>query len=280
MQGKVVVITGATSGVGRAGAEELARRGARIVFTARDAARAEETLAVLKAAGPGQAHRAVFGDLSSLAEMKRVGAEIAAREPQIDVLANNAGLFMLKRTETADGLEATFAVNHMAYFVVTNAVLGALKATPGARVVSTSSVAHTSGKLDFATLGQPSSFSMSNTYGASKLCNVLFTRELAKRLQGSGVTANCFHPGFVASRFGTNNGALASAMAKLISPLAISPAKGAETLVYLACSPDVAGVSGRYFARCRETAPSAAAQDDAAAAQLWAESARIAGMGA
>jgi NAD(P)-dependent dehydrogenase (short-subunit alcohol dehydrogenase family) len=276
LQGKVVVITGATSGLGRAAAEEFARRGARVVFTARDAARADATLAALKQAGPNQAHRYVLGDLSTLAEMKRVGAEIAAAEPKIDVLANNAGAIYTSRQETADGLELTFATNHMSYFVLTNTLLSALKATPGARIVSTSSAAHEFGPVNLDDLQLKQGWTTFGAYGASKLCNVLFTRELARRLEGSGVTANCFHPGFVASRFGTNNGFFSKAAMFLGTPFAVSPAKGADTLVYLATSPEVANVSGKYFARRREARIAAYASDDAAAARLWAESEKIA----
>ncbi|MDX2274404.1 MAG: SDR family oxidoreductase [Hyphomonadaceae bacterium] len=276
MQGKVVVITGATSGLGKAGAEELARRGARIVFTARSQARAEETLAALKQAGPGAAHRYVLGDLSTLAEMKRVGAEIAASEPKIDVLANNAGAIYTARQETVDGLELTFATNHMSYFIITNALLPALKATPGARVVSTASGAHHMAMFSIDDLQLRQGWTTFGAYGASKLCNILFTRELAKRLQGSGVTANCFHPGFVASGFAKNNGFVAQAAMFLGAPFALTPAKGADTLIYLATSPDVANVSGKYFARRRQTPISAIANDDAIAAKLWAESERIA----
>lgn len=276
MQGKVVVITGATSGVGRAAAEEFARRGARVVFTARDATRGAETLAALKAAGPNQAHRAVFGDLFSLADMKRVGAEIAAAEPKIDVLANNAGAMFLKRIETVDGLESSLALNHMAYFAITNALLPSLKAVSGARIVSTSSLAHRGGKLAFDPNGRPVSKSAGEAYGDTKLYNILFTRELSRRLSGSGVTANVFHPGVVASGFARNNGGIGNAIAVLSSPFSITPAKGAETLIYLATSPDVATVSGKYFANCKQVTPSAAAQDDDATAKLWAASEKIA----
>lgn len=278
MQGKVVVITGATSGVGQAAAEEFARLGARVVITARDAKRAEATLAALKAAGPGQAHRAVFGDLFSLAEMKRVGAEIAAAEPKIDVLANNAGAMFLKHIETADGLESSLALNHMAYFVITNALLPSLKATPGARIVSTSSIAHRGGKLTFDADGRPVSKSAGEAYGDTKLYNILFTRELARRLEGSGVTANCFHPGVVASSFAKNNAGIGEMIAGFSSLFAVTPAKGAETLIYLATSPEVANVSGKYFARCKKVTPAAVAQDDAGAKRLWEASETIAGI--
>lgn len=277
MQGKVVVITGATSGLGQAAAKEFARRGARVVFTARNQAKAEETLAALKQAGP-EAHRSVLGDLSTLAEMKRIGAEIAAAEPRIDVLANNAGAIYTTRQETVDGLELTFATNHMSYFIITNLLLANLKAAPGARIISTASAAHEMGALNFDDLQMKRGWTTFGAYGASKLCNILFTRELAKRLQGSGVAANCFHPGFVASGFGKNNGVLAHVAMFLGSPLAVSPAKGADTLVYLATSPDVANTSGKYFSRRRETRMARPALDDAAAARLWAESERIAAL--
>lgn len=277
MQGKTVVITGATSGLGQAAAQEFARRGARVVFTARSKDRAEATLTSLKQAGPAQAHSFVLGDLSKLAEMKRVGAEIAAAYPQIDVLANNAGAIYTTRQLTADGLELTFATNHMNYFVITNALLPALKATPTARIVSTASDAHGFGKLDLDDLKFEKNWSAFGAYGASKLCNILFTRELARRLAGSGVTANCFHPGFVASGMGTNNGAVAKLVTALVSPFAVSPAKGADTLVWLATSSEVENVSGKYYASRREAKLAPAAKDDATAARLWAESERIAG---
>ena len=276
MQGKVVVITGATSGLGQAAAEALARQGARIVFTARDGARADKTLAALKAAGPAQAHRYVLGDLSTIAEMKRIGAEIAASTPKIDVLANNAGAIYTSRQETSDGLELTFATNHMAYFVVTNALLPSLKATPGARIVTTSSAAHAVGGLQLDDLQMKQGWSAFGAYGASKLCNILFTRELARRLVDSGVTANCFHPGFVASGFAKNNGPLAQLAMALGSPFAVSPAKGGDTLVYLATAPEVAAVSGKYFVRRKQVTPSPAARDDSAAGRLWVESEKIA----
>lgn len=276
MQGKVVVITGATSGLGQAAAEDLAGRGARIVFIARDQQRADATLARLKRAGPTQAHRALIADLSLLAEMKRAGAELAAAEPKIDILVNNAGAIFTQRGETPDGLERTFATNHMSYFVLTNALLPSLKAAPGARIVSTASDAHKVGKLDFSDLQMRQNFSTFGAYGTSKLCNILFTRALAKRLAGSGVIANCFHPGFVNSRFGGNNGAFARFVMFLGSPLAVSPEKGAQTLLYLATSPDVASTSGLYFVRCKAANTTPAGRDDAAAERLWTESERIA----
>lgn len=277
MQGKVCVITGATSGIGLVAAERLAAMGARLVLVARDKARGEAAFARIQARAPGAATRIVHGDLSRLAEMNRLGREIAALEPRIDVLINNAGALFAERGVTADGLERTFAVNHMAYFVLTNRLKPNLVAAPQARVVNTASAAHHRATgLDFDDLQSERGYHYFTVYGRSKLANILFTRELARRLAATGVTANCLHPGFVASRFGDNNRGffrLGLGIAKLF---AISPEKGAETIVYLAASPEVATVSGGYFADCRPARPSKAAQDDTAAHRLWEESARIA----
>jgi NAD(P)-dependent dehydrogenase (short-subunit alcohol dehydrogenase family) len=276
MDGKVVVLTGGTSGIGEVAAVELARRGARIVLIARDRSRVSPTLALIGKAGPGLAHRAVYADLASIAETRRVAAEIAATEPRIDVLINNAGALFNKRQTSPDGLEMTFAVNHMAYFVLTEGLKDALVSSAPARIVNTASGAHRGATLDFDDLQSERAYSGFAVYGRSKLCNILFNRKLARRLQGSGVTANCLHPGFVATRFGTNSGGLLQSLMPLAQLGAISPAKGAETIVYLASSPDVAEVSGLYFYKCKPDTPSQAAQDDAAAARLWAESERLA----
>jgi NAD(P)-dependent dehydrogenase (short-subunit alcohol dehydrogenase family) len=280
MQSKTVVVTGATSGIGEVAAVELARQGARIVFVARNPLRRDTTLARLSVANDKAKHTAYLADLSKLSEMKRVAGEITAAEPRIDVLINNAGAVFSKREATADGLELTFATNHMAYFVVTNLLLAKLKATPGARIVSTSSDAHKSGKLDFDDLQAEKKYSGMRAYGASKLCNILFTRELARRLSGTGVTANCLHPGLVATRFADNNGGLTEFAFGIIKKVAgITPEDGAKTIIYLASSPEVAGQSGGYYYKCAPATPTAAAQNDADAKRLWEISAKIAGLG-
>ena len=281
MQSKTIVVTGGTSGIGEVAATRLAEQGARIVLVARDHARAGATLAKLKAANPSAAHTAHFADLSSIAGMKRVATEIAAAEPVIDVLINNAGAVFFSRQTSVDGLEMTFATNHMAYFVVTNVLLPNLKATPGARIVSTASDAHKAGRLDFADLQLEKGYGVARAYGTSKLCNILFTRELAKRLEGSGVTANCLHPGFVGTRFGANNtkSAITRALRSLVMLFGISPEEGAKTIIHLASSPDVATISGKYFYKCKIAEPIAAAQDDAAARKLWDVSAQLSGVG-
>jgi NAD(P)-dependent dehydrogenase (short-subunit alcohol dehydrogenase family) len=278
MKGKTVVITGGTSGIGEVAALELAQMGARIVLVAREKPRADATLARLRGRAPGLAHTVHYADLTRLAEMKRVAAQIADAEPRIDVLINNAGAMFAARQVTQDGLERTFALNHMGYFVITEGLRERIAAAPGARIVNTASGAHRGATLDFDDLQSERSFSARNAYGRSKLCNILFTRELARRLEGTGVTANCLHPGFVATRFGDQSGGLLSPMIRLAKFFAISPAEGAKTIVHLASSPEVAGVSGKYFYKCRETKPSPQAQDDQAALALWQRSAALTGM--
>jgi NAD(P)-dependent dehydrogenase (short-subunit alcohol dehydrogenase family) len=280
MQGKTVVITGATSGIGQVAAEKLAGMGARIVVVARDKARGEATLARLSAVGPNVEHGIHYANLSRLSEMKRVAAEIAAVESRIDVLINNAGAMFGSRQLTEDGLEMTFATNHMSYFVLTLGLLERLLASSPARVINTSSDAHKRMKLDFGDLQSSKDYGGFKVYGRSKLCNILFTRDLARRLEGTGVTANCLHPGFVATRFGDESGGAFSTVIRLAKNFAISPDKGAETIVYLASSSEPAQVSGAYFYKCRQATPTREARDDDAASRLWTESAKLAGLDA
>jgi NAD(P)-dependent dehydrogenase (short-subunit alcohol dehydrogenase family) len=266
-------MTGATSGIGLVAAQRLAAMGARLVLIARDRERAASALGTF---GPG--HSVYYGDLSRIAEMKRAAAEIAAAEPKIDVLINNAGALFNSRHVTEDGLELTFALNHMAYFVVTLGLTGQLRAAGAARVVSTSSDAHKGKRVDFDDLQTERGYRGFGAYGRSKLCNILFTRELARRWAGTPMTANCLHPGFVATRFGDQSGGLMPAFIRFAKLFALSPEKGAQTVVYLASSDEVAGVSGAYFVKCRQEQPTPEAQDDEAARRLWDESARLAGM--
>jgi NAD(P)-dependent dehydrogenase (short-subunit alcohol dehydrogenase family) len=279
MAGKLCVVTGATSGIGLVAAERLAASGARLILIGRDKARGEAALARIKRHAPGAELTLRYADLSLLAEMNRLAAEIAAAEPRIDVLINNAGAMFTSRSLTADGLERTFALNHMAYFVLANRLRAALAAAAPARIVNVASEAHRGNVLDFADLQSARGYRGFRVYGRSKLANILFTRELARRLEGSGITANCLHPGFVASRFGDNNPGLSRVGIGLAKRFfALSPEQGAETVVYLAASPEVAGVTGGYFDKCRVRLPSAEAQDDAAARRLWDESAKLARM--
>jgi len=275
MQGKVIVITGATSGIGQVAAERLAGMGARLVLVARDKVRGQAVLARLRERAPDILHSIHYADLSRLVEMKRVAAQIAAAESRIDVLINNAGALFSSRQVTEDGLEHTFATNHMAYVVLTHGLRERLIASAPARVVNTASAAHNRAQLDFDDLQSAHGYRGFKVYGRSKLCNILYTRELARRWAGTGVTVNSLHPGFVATRFADQSGGLFSYIVRMAKTFAISPEKGADTIVYLASSPEVAHVSGGYFYKCRPAMPSKEAQDDVSAKRLWLESARL-----
>jgi retinol dehydrogenase 12 len=279
MQGKTVVITGATSGIGLIAAEELAKKGARMVMVARDKARGEQVLASLRTLAPGINHTVHYADLSRLREMKRVAAEIAAAEPRIDVLINNAGAMFNTRQVTEDGMELTFALNHMSYFVMAHGLRSRLEAGTPARVVNTASHAHKGKHLDFDDLQSARNFRGFYTYGRSKLANILFTRELARRWAGTGISVNSLHPGFVSTRFGDESGGAFSLAIRAAKLFAISPQKGAETIVYLASSPDVVGVTGQYFYQCRPDTPTRQAQDDESARKLWEQTAKLSGIG-
>ena len=274
MQGKTVVITGTTSGIGEVAAIRLAEQGARIVHVARDRARAEATQVALKKANPAADHQMHLADLSLLSEMKRVAGVIAAAEPRIDVLIDNAGALFGSRRETADGLEMTFALNHMGYFVITNLLLPNI--VDGGRIVAVASGAHRGAKLDLDDLQLRHGFGGWRAYANSKLCNILFTRALARRTP-RGITANCLHPGFVATRFADQTGGWTQRLAGFDKRLsAITPEEGAKTIVYLASSPEVAGVSGQYFFECKPATPTRAGQYDEDAERLWKLSEEIA----
>jgi NAD(P)-dependent dehydrogenase (short-subunit alcohol dehydrogenase family) len=275
LSGKVAVVTGGTSGIGAAAVEALAGQGARIVLIARDAVRAEATLAKIRAKNPGVTHAVHLADLSRLSEMKRVASVIAAAEPRIDLLINNAGGAFAHRRTTEDGLEMTFAVNHMAYFVVTLALLDRLRTSAPARIVNTASMTYASAVLNFDDLQSERNYSGTSVYGLSKLLNILFTRELARRLAGSGVTANCFHPGFVATRLGSQDGGI-SKIWGMSTAGALRPEEGARALIYLATSTEVANTSGEYFSGNRVERLAKNALNDADARRLWDESLRLA----
>lgn len=278
MNGRTVIVTGATAGIGRVACERLAAMGASLALVARDRAKVEALAADLRRRGalPPSIHLA---DLSRVAEVRRVAAEIAAL-PRIDVLLNNAGAIFNRRTMTDDGLERTFALNHLAYFVLANLLLDRLKASAPARVVNVASEAHRGVTLNLADLQTTRGYNGWLAYKRSKLCNILFTRALARRLAGTGVTANALHPGFVATNFGNNNtGIFRVGVGVAKRFMAIGPEEGAKTSVYLASAPEVATLSGLYFDKCAARDPSAAAQDDRSAEALWHESARLSGVG-
>jgi NAD(P)-dependent dehydrogenase (short-subunit alcohol dehydrogenase family) len=268
--GKRVIITGATRGIGLAAACELARRGARLSIVARSESRAADALARIRAAGgDGTEVEVLHADLSAQASVRELAAEILARHPRIDVLANNAGAIYASRQLAVDGLELTWAVNHLAPFLLTNLLLDRIRESTPARIVTTSSGAHRGSRIPFDDIKAERGYRGFARYGQTKLANILFTVELAHRLEGSGVTANCFHPGFVASGFNRNNGRLMAFGMSLARPFARSPEKGADTLVWLADSADVSSETGGYFANRKRKQPSEAARDAAAARRLW-----------
>ncbi len=269
--GKRVLITGATNGIGLAAAEALGRRGARLALVARSGSRARDAVARIEAAG-GAAPDILSADLASQDSVRRLAGEVLERYPRLDVLVNNAGAVNSSRQVTEDGLELTWAVNHLAPFLLTTLLLNRLKESAPARVVTTSSDAHAPAHIPFDDLEAERSYRAFRRYGETKLANILFTVELARRLEGSGVTANCFHPGFVATGFNRNNGLLMSLGMTLVRPFARSPQKGADTLVWLVDSPDVSNETGGYFVDRRRAAPSSAARDTDAARRLWARS--------
>lgn len=265
LQGTTIVITGATSGIGEAAAVELSGRGATVVPVGRDPGR----LAKIAGRVGSEGHRA---DFASLADVRRLADELLASYERIDVLANNAGLIAGRRTLTDDGHELTFAVNHLAPFLLTNLLLGRLRSSAPARVVTTSSGAHHGGLIDLDDLNGDRRWSSMRAYSSSKLANILFTRELARRLEGAGVVANCFHPGVIRTRLTRRARRLLNMGARVAAPFLGSPRSGASTLVFLAAAPEAADLSGGYFANSRPARTSAQAQDDALAKALWERS--------
>jgi NAD(P)-dependent dehydrogenase (short-subunit alcohol dehydrogenase family) len=267
---KTIVITGATSGIGRATALGLAKLRSRLILVGRDAGRAEETLAAIRAATGRSDVEVVRGDFARLAEVRRVADELLARTEKIDVLVNNAGVTMLKRTLTPDGYETTFAVNHLAYYLLTGLLLPRLRAAaPGARIVNVASDAHRWGPLDLDDLQNERAYKPMKVYAQSKTANILFTRELARRLEGTGVSANAVHPGAIATRLGRDGSALSEVLSRFLGLFMKSPEQGAQTSIHLASAPELEGVSGRYFANRREKEPLPHARDAATAKRLW-----------
>jgi retinol dehydrogenase-14 len=274
LTGKTCVLTGANNGIGKVTAAALASMGARVLMVCRDPARGEAARAEIAAASPNSAVELLIADMGSQRQVRRVAAEIRDRCGRLDVLVNNAGAMNTARTLTEDGIETTWAVNHLGYFLLTNELTDLLRASAPARVVNVASRAHVSARIDFDDVQGERSWAGYRMYGQSKLANVLFTYELARRLDGTGVTANCLHPGVVATGFGHNNksdlyGRAFDLVMTAIRPFLTSPQRGAATSIYLASSPAVDGITGKYFADRKPIRSSTISYDEAVAARLW-----------
>ena len=279
MTGRTVLVTGGTSGIGKATAIGLAALGARLAIAGRDLPRAEAAADDIRAA-TGNPNVDAFGaDMSSQAEVRRLAAEVLDAYPRLHVLVNNVGGFWSGRHVTADGLERTFAVNHLAAFLLTELLIGRLKASAPARVVTVSSGAQSQGRIDFDDLQGERDYSGQTAYNQSKLASVMFTYELARRLDGTAVTANVLHPGVVNTAFGAEDPSLVfKVLVPFFRPFMKTPQRGAATSIYLASSPEVAGVTGTYFAKGRPERSNKASYDDGAATRLWQVSADLVGL--
>jgi NAD(P)-dependent dehydrogenase (short-subunit alcohol dehydrogenase family) len=280
LRDKTCLLTGATSGIGRVAALEIARLGARLFVVGRDRARGEAAVREIREQSGNGKVDLLLADLSSQQSIRGLAGEFLARGEPLHVLVNNAGVFALSRSLTVDGIETVFAVNHLGYFLLTNLLLDRLQQSAPARIVNVASDAHGWGTIDFDDLGGERSYRWMRIYGRSKLANILFTYELARRLEGSGVTVNCLHPGAVATRLGAQNGAIARFLIGLLRPFLRTPEAGADTVIHLAASPELEGVTGKYFVDRREGRSSRESRDPAVARRLWEVSAEMTGVAA
>lgn len=278
MGGKVALVTGGTSGIGKATAMALAAMGADVVVAGRDRERGERAAAEIRAQTGARVDLAL-ADLASQAGVRELAEGFEGRYDRLDVLVNNAGLVQSTRTESPDGLETTLATNHLAPFLLTNLLLDTLKESAPSRVVTVSSEAERWGNIDFDDLQSKKKYRGFPVYGMTKLANIMFTYELAERLEGTGVTATCMHPGAVNTRFGTNNLGPMTLLFRAFKPFMRTPEQGADTVIWLASSPEVEGVSGRYYADRKVIEPKKIANDPAARRRLWEESERLTGLG-
>jgi NAD(P)-dependent dehydrogenase (short-subunit alcohol dehydrogenase family) len=278
MRGKTVLITGGTSGIGKATAVALAAMGANVVVVGRNPERGEAALEEIKAQSHNGSVELMLADLSVQNEVRRLAREFLERYDRLDVLANNAGLVQSKRTETPDGIETTLAINHLAPFLLTNLLLETLEQSAPSRVITVSSEAQRWGNMDFEDMHSRRSYRGFPVYGMTKLANIMFTYELAERLKGTGVTANCLHPGPVGTNFGQNNSGAMTLFFRAFKPFMRSPEQGADTLIWLASSSEVGGVSGKYFSDRKELEAKKVAYDPAARRRLWEISEDLTGL--
>ena len=278
MNDKICLVTGATHGIGLESARALATAGASVLVHGRDKARAADVAAMLARTTGNPRVSAVQADFARLADIRRLAQELDAQLPRLDVLINNAGMMSAVRATSAEGYDLTFAVNHLAPFLLTNLLLPKLKHSSPARIVVVASTAHRGARLDFDDLMNAKVSGLLPAYSRSKLANILFMRALARRLEGTGVTVNALHPGLVQSHIFQDSRLLRVVLGLVGRFFMLTPAQGARTSVYLATSPEVAGASGGYYERCRLIDPSPAAQDELDGERLWRESARLTGL--
>ncbi len=278
MQGRTVIITGANTGIGKETARELARMGAGVALVCRSASRGAAARQEISADTGSDKITLHLADFGSLAQVRSLATELQAAYPVIDVLVNNAGLVLPKRMTSEDGHEMTFAVNHLAPFLLTNLLLENIQAAPAGRIINVSSTSHKSGTIHRDDLNLSPKYSAMQAYSQSKLANVLFTRELARRLGGHGVTANALHPGVVATDFGRDFTGVVKILFRFFRLFFIGAAKGARTSIYLASSTEVDGITGEYFDKCKVAKTAPLARDMDLAAWLWAESERLVGL--
>ncbi len=279
LEGKEIVVTGGTDGIGKVTVRELAKMGASVTIVARNAEKAQQLIKELRASTGNERIGFVRADLSSQKSIRGAAETIKGRLKRLDVLINNAGAMFGRRELSDDGIERTFALNHLGYFLLTNLLLDMLKASAPSRIVNVASAAHNGAKLNIDDLQGAKGYSGWRAYQRSKLANIYFTYELARRLEGTGVTVNALHPGFVASRFGNNNGGLSRMLFGLAkSVFAISEVNGARTSVYLASSPDVDATTGKYFDSRRAVKSSVASYDEQKWRELWRASEKLTGL--
>jgi len=279
MPGKTIVITGASSGIGLETARALSGQGHRIVMVVRNQARGEAAIANIQGTVPGARLELVLADLDAIGEVRRAGAELRAKLDRLDVLINNAGMIYNKRELTVDGLERTFAINHLAPFLLTYELRELLAASAPARVITVASNGHAYAKFDWDDIHRMDRWKGEiAVYGASKLCNIWFAREAARRLAGKRVTSNSLHPGAVATNWGQSGSWVFRIGTKLFRPFLIDARRGALTSIHLATSPEVEGVTGEYWAKCKLAKSSRRARDDASAVKLWELSERLCGV--
>jgi retinol dehydrogenase-14 len=278
LAGKTVLVTGATSGIGLEASVKLARMGARMVLVGRDRVRLDAALADVKGRGAARDASALLCDLSSQAAIRALASEVRARHDRLDVLVNNAGAVSATRQLTVDGLEQTFAVNHLAYVLLTGLLLDLLERSAPARIVNVASIAHRHADMDFSDLQLEKGYKIMRAYARAKLGNVLFTRELARRLAGKGVTVNCVHPGAVATNIWSRAPWFARPILAVAKRFMLSAERGGDAIVHLAASPDVEGLTGGYYERMKLVDPAPLARDDALATKLWGVSEELTGL--